>query len=126
MASVSSAVIASAKRTMRALSGMARSRRLSSAGSIGLDAAQKHLIEGSDWVGVTIGPKAVTDQLLAILRGDQKLAWVVKNDPKAITPQQSATLYERADLVFCNGRERSFLDEARAAGHHIVSLGITW
>ncbi|MGV3549331.1 carbohydrate kinase family protein [Rhizobium sp.] len=85
-------------------------------GGAGLDAAQRLLIEGSDWVGVTIGPMAVTDQLLAMLREDQKLAWVVKNDPKAITPQQSAALYERADLVFCNGRERAFLEDARAAG----------
>lgn len=83
---------------------------------IGLDAGQRHLIETSDWVGVTIGPLAVTDQLLAILRDDQKLAWVVKNDPKAITPEQSAALFERADMVFCNGRERAFLEEARAAG----------
>ena len=83
---------------------------------IGLDASQRQLIEASNWVGVTIGPLAVTDQLLALLRDDQKLAWVVKNDPKAITPQQSAALYERADLVFCNGRERAFLEEARAAG----------
>ena len=85
---------------------------------IGLDAAQRHLIEGSDWVGITIGPLAVTDQVLGLLRDDQKLAWVVKNDPKAITPQQSAALYERADLVFCNGRERAFLEEARAAGRN--------
>lgn len=85
-------------------------------GGVGLDAAQRLLIEGSAWVGVTIGPMAVTDQLLAILRDDQKLAWVVKNDPKAITPAQSAALYERADLVFCNGRERAFLEDARAAG----------
>jgi ribokinase len=83
---------------------------------IGLDAAQRHLIETSDWVGVTIGPLAVTDHLLAMLRNDQKLAWVVKNDPKAITPAQSAALFERADLVFCNGRERAFLEEARASG----------
>lgn len=83
---------------------------------VGLDVAQRHLIETSDWVGVTIGPLAVTDQLLGLLRDDQKLAWVVKNDPKAITPEQSAALYERADLVFCNGRERAFLEEARAAG----------
>lgn len=83
---------------------------------IGLDAAQRDLIETSDWVGVTIGPLAVTDQLLGLLRNDQKLAWVVKNDPKAITPEQSAALYERADLVFCNGRERAFLEDARAAG----------
>lgn len=83
---------------------------------VGLDAAQRLLIEESDWVGVTIGPIDVTDQILDILRDDQKLAWVVKNDPKAITPEQSAALYERADLVFCNGRERAFLEEARAAG----------
>jgi ribokinase len=85
-------------------------------GGVGLDAAQRDLIEGSEWIGVTIGPLAVTDQLLKLLRNDQQLAWVVKNDPKAITPGQSAALYERADLVFCNGRERAFLDDARAAG----------
>jgi ribokinase len=83
---------------------------------IGLDAAQRRLVEGAAWLAVTIGPASVTDQLLALLRDDQKLAWIVKNDPKAITPAQSAALFERADLVFCNGRERAFLDEARAAG----------
>jgi len=78
---------------------------------VGLSDAQRRIIETSEWVGVTIGPMAVNDQLLDVLCNDQKLAWVVKNDPKAITPVQSAALYERADLVFCNGRE-----EARAAG----------
>lgn len=83
---------------------------------IGLTEAQRELIASSDWVCVTIGPKQVTDELLALLSDDQKLAWIVKNDPRAITPEQSAALFERADVVFCNGRERAFLEEARAAG----------
>jgi ribokinase len=83
---------------------------------VGFDAAQRDLIETSDWVSVTIGPRAATDQLLVLLRDDQQLAWVVKNDPKAISPEQSAALFERADLIFCNGRERAFLEEARVAG----------
>lgn len=83
---------------------------------VGLSEAQRRIVQACEWVGVTIGPLAVNDQLLTLLRDDQKLAWVVKNDPKAITPAQSAALYERADLVFCNGRERAFLEDARATG----------
>src|SRR5690606_11230584 len=84
--------------------------------SIGLTETQREIVAGSEWVGVTIGPLIVNDQILDLLREEQKLAWIVKNDPRAITPAQSAALYERADLVFCNGRERACLEEARAAG----------
>lgn len=80
---------------------------------IGLTDAQRTLIRDADWIGVTIGPKIVTDELLSLIRPEQKLAWVVKNDPRAITPEQSAQLALRADLIFCNGRERAFLDNAR-------------
>ena len=84
--------------------------------SVSLTETQREIVAKSEWVGVTIGPLIVNDQVLGQLRDDQKLAWIVKNDPRAITPAQSAALYERADLVFCNGRERAFLEEARAAG----------
>ncbi|MDB5555232.1 MAG: hypothetical protein JWL86_5216 [Rhizobium sp.] len=80
---------------------------------IGLTGAQRALIATSDWIGVTIGPKDVTTELLALIRDDQKLAWIVKNDPRAITPEQTTALFARADLVFCNGRERAFLEESR-------------
>jgi ribokinase len=80
---------------------------------IGLTGDQRALIATSDWIGVTIGPKVVTTDLLALIRDDQKLAWIVKNDPRAILPEQTAALFARADLVFCNGRERAFLEEAR-------------
>lgn len=81
---------------------------------IGLTEAQRVLIRGAEWIGVTIGPKLVTEQLLDLIRPEQKLAWIVKNDPRAITPEQTAALAIRADLIFCNERERSFLDGGRA------------
>lgn len=83
---------------------------------IGLTEDQRALIAAADWIGVTIGPKDVTTDLLALIRNDQKLAWIVKNDPRAITPEQTAALFARADLVFCNGRERAFLEGVRSEG----------
>jgi len=79
---------------------------------IGLSEYQRHLLEAASWICVTIGPKAVTDEVLQIVRDDQKLAWIVKNDPKALSPEQAARLAARADVIFCNGRERAFLAEA--------------
>jgi len=81
--------------------------------SIGLTDQQRELIRDADWIGITIGPKVVTEELLVLIRDDQKLAWIVKNDPRAITPEQTAALATRADLIFCNGRERAFLESAR-------------
>ena len=81
--------------------------------SIGLTDQQRKLIRDADWIGITIGPKVVTEELLVLIRDDQKLAWIVKNDPRAITPEQTAALATRADLIFCNGRERAFLESAR-------------
>ncbi|MVA56495.1 carbohydrate kinase family protein [Agrobacterium vitis] len=80
--------------------------------AISLSDTQRALIRDADWIGITIGPKSVTDEVLSLIRPDQKLAWVVKNDPRAITPEQSAKLALRADVIFCNGRERAFLESA--------------
>jgi ribokinase len=65
-------------------------------------------------VCITIGPKLVTDQMLTLITPEQKLVWIVKNDPRAITPGQTAELAARADLIFCNGKERDFLEGARS------------
>lgn len=81
--------------------------------SIGLTDQQRKLVRAADWIAITIGPKVVTEELLTLIRDDQKLAWIVKNDPRAITPEQTAALATRADLIFCNGRERAFLESAR-------------
>jgi ribokinase len=83
---------------------------------IGLTDAQRQLIRTADWIAVTIGPKVVTEELLRLIRDGQKLAWVVKDDPRALTPEQASALAARADLIFCNGRERAFLEGARDGG----------
>lgn len=79
-----------------------------------LDASQRGLLGDADWVVMTIGPKVVTDEILALLHPRQRLAWIVKNDPAAITAAQSAAFFERADIVFCNGKERHYLDSLGA------------
>ena len=58
--------------------------------SVSLTETQREIVAKSEWVGVTIGPLIVNDQVLGQLRDDQKLAWIVKNDPRAITPAQSS------------------------------------
>jgi ribokinase len=84
---------------------------------LGLTERQRKRVRDADWICITIGPKAVTDEVLELISPGQKLAWVVKNDPRAITPEQTARLAARADLIFCNGRERAFLEGARGAWH---------
>ncbi|HWU62808.1 MAG TPA: carbohydrate kinase family protein [Ensifer sp.] len=80
-------------------------------GEIGLSEYQRQLVEAASWICVTIGPKTVTDEVLEIVRRDQRLAWIVKNDPAALSTDQAARLAKRADVIFCNGRERAFLAE---------------
>jgi ribokinase len=81
--------------------------------TIGLTDEQKALVRKAAWVCITIGPKLVTDQMLTLITPEQRLVWIVKNDPRAITPEQTAMLATRADLIFCNGKERDFLESAR-------------
>lgn len=84
--------------------------------SIGFTEEQQSLMRQAEWICITIGPKLATDQLLDLIAPEQKLAWIVKNDPRAITPEQTAALAARADLMFCNGKERDFLERARTSG----------
>ncbi len=80
-------------------------------GEIGLTEHQQQLLAAASWICVTIGPRSATEEVLKIVRADQKLAWIVKNDPNALSSDQAARLASRADVIFCNGRERAFLSE---------------
>ncbi|MCO6187543.1 carbohydrate kinase family protein [Rhizobium sp. L1K21] len=78
-----------------------------------LSEAQKYIIEAASNVCLTIGPKNVTAAVLDMLREDQFLSWIVKNDPDALSSEQASEIAARADIIFCNAREREFLDKAR-------------
>jgi ribokinase len=70
---------------------------------------QRHLVAAASLVCITIGPRGVTSALLSSLHDDQMLAWIVKNDPQALSLDQAERLAERSDIIFCNSRERTFL-----------------
>ncbi len=80
-----------------------------------LSASQQRIVEEADWVCVTIGPSDATMGVLDVLRKDQKLAWVVKHDPRAISPELAARLAGRADLICHSQAESEFLEAALAA-----------
>jgi ribokinase len=80
-----------------------------------LTAAQHQAVAAADWVCLTIGPRAITDAVLALIGDRTRLAWVVKNDPRALTPEQAARLAGRADAIFASAAEAEFLAAAFAA-----------
>lgn len=95
---------------------------------LALTAAQRAAITEADWVCLTIGPRAITDAVLDLIGPRTQLAWVVKNDPKAITPEQAARLAGRADVIFSSTAEAAFLAAAfgpgrRAGQTHIETRG---
>ncbi|MCO5058290.1 MAG: carbohydrate kinase family protein [Rhizobiaceae bacterium] len=81
---------------------------------LALTEAQRGLIADADWLCVTIGPAAATRAALDALRPDAKLAWVVKDDPRAMPGDLAARLAGRADLICHSRAEAGFLDAALA------------
>ncbi|MEX0404425.1 carbohydrate kinase family protein [Aquibium sp. LZ166] len=84
-----------------------------------LSAAQTRLIVEAGWLCVTIGPIGATKAALEALRPETKLAWIVKNDPRALPPDLASRLALRADLVFHSQAEKGFLATAHAGASNI-------
>ena len=80
-----------------------------------LTAAQQAVVAGADWLCVTIGPTGPTRAALDALRPDARLAWVVKDDPRALPSDLAARIAARADLVCHSRAERGFLQAALEA-----------
>lgn len=79
-----------------------------------LTPAQREVIEAADWLCVTIGPTRATHAALDALRPDAKLAWVVKDDPRALPLDLAARLAARSDLICHSRAERGILKFALA------------
>lgn len=79
-----------------------------------LTETQRGLVAAADWLCVTIGPTEATRASLAALRPDARLAWVVKDDPRALPPDLAAELAARADLICHSRAERAFVETALA------------
>lgn len=74
-----------------------------------LDRRQEALIDGADWVCVTVGPATATRATLARLQPAQHLAWVIKGDAEAFPEDLRDALALRSDLIVLNREERTFL-----------------
>ncbi|MBQ4856369.1 carbohydrate kinase family protein [Rhodanobacter sp. B2A1Ga4] len=73
---------------------------------------QEDLIRKADMVVVTVGPAACGLRALDIARDDALIVWVAKNDPISFPPELRTRLGQRARYVFCNGDERTWIDDA--------------
>lgn len=87
-----------------------------SAGHLVLTDSQRRVVAGADWLCVTVGPKAATREAVGLLSPAAKLCWVVKDDPRAVTPDLAAELAARADLICCSAAEAAFVRRAFEAG----------
>lgn len=82
---------------------------------VGLADFQGAIVDAAGWVCVTVGPATATRAVLARLRPEQRLAWVVKADADAFAPALRAALAARADLIVCSQGERLLVAEAQTA-----------
>lgn len=84
------------------------------AGKAGLSPGQQVVMDGADLLVITAGPPDAAHALLAGLLRSTRLAWIVKPDPACFPPDLAQALAGRADWIFCNASERSWL-----AGHRL-------
>ena len=76
---------------------------------------QKEVIAAADLLCVTVGPPGIAAEALALIDGDCRVAWVMKNDPLSFPIELRTALAARADYIFCNRQEREWVDEGLAA-----------
>jgi sugar/nucleoside kinase (ribokinase family) len=84
-----------------------------------LDDTQRSIVAAADVVVMLIGPAEITAQVLATMRGDATLAWIVKNDPASLTADVVDALRRRAAIVFHNAAESTLVGGA-SAGSPVV------
>ncbi|MBE2274841.1 MAG: carbohydrate kinase family protein [Rhodobacteraceae bacterium] len=80
-----------------------------------LSPAQTAVLAAADWLCITIGPEGATRAALAALRPDQRLIWVVKDDPRAIPADLARDIAAHADVICHSEAETDFVAVAGAA-----------
>ncbi|WP_052961562.1 MULTISPECIES: carbohydrate kinase family protein [unclassified Leucobacter] len=80
------------------------------AGTDRLTDAQRTLLGAADVAVVTIGPECATRELLAAVRPDCRLFWILKQDPSSLTDALLSELSARAWAITLSDGERGALD----------------
>jgi ribokinase len=87
---------------------------------------QERLIAAADLVCITVGPAAASMRAMELIRPGATVAWITKNDPASFIPPLREVLARRAQFIFCNSRERAWVDEVtadRPADQVIIQTG---
>jgi ribokinase len=79
----------------------------------GLTEAQGRQIDQAELLCVAAGPQTLTRAVLSRARPDQTLAWIAKADEACFPLPLAEALAARADVIFCNAGERTFVERAR-------------
>jgi ribokinase len=84
-------------------------------GPAALSEAQGRLAARTSWLVIAAGPPEILGRLLDAISPTARLAWIAKDDPACFPPDLAARLARRADVVFCNAGERTWLEAGRDA-----------
>ncbi|KRA24538.1 hypothetical protein ASD65_08995 [Microbacterium sp. Root61] len=70
---------------------------------------QASALTASDWVIMTVAPRALTTAVLDSIPSGARLAWAVKHDDDVYTPELMRRMLQRADLVSFSRGERDYV-----------------
>jgi ribokinase len=95
-------------------------------GQVAITREQERLIAAAELVCFTVGPAAASMRAMELIRPEATVAWIMKNDPASFIPPLREKLAQRAQFIFCNARERAWVDEVtgdRPADQVIIQTG---
>jgi len=82
-----------------------------------LSAAQRDLLIDAKFVLLAVGPPALAGEILAAIAPSAVVAWVAKTDHTAYPSPVRRAYAARADYIFCNARERDFVNASLDVRH---------
>ena len=89
-----------------------------------LTAEQEEILNQADLICISVGPLAATTSIIERCPDDAIVAWIVKIDHDAFSPELRGRIAARADYIFCNADERQFvadcLPQNKRSGQTIV------
>lgn len=85
---------------------------------------QEGILGQADLVCISVGPLAATSSIVERCPDDAIVAWIVKIDHDAFSPELRRKIATRADYIFCNADERQFvadcLPQKKRTGQTII------
>ena len=82
--------------------------------------SQREMIAKCENICITVGPGHLVAEILALVADDANLYWVTKNDERAFPSAACQQLAQNSLVIFCNQRERSWIEAFNPSAQIIV------